>query len=277
MELILAVFLILLTMSIIFGSTSAVKIINEGNEAIVERFHRYNRTLKPGIHLVIPLVEKIVFQDTLREIILEIKPQHFITNDNVYVEIESIAYWRIFNIERAYYDIPDIEETLGTAILTMLRPVINQKKLAEILADTDKINKELLKILDPVTSNWGIKVLRVEFRNIKPPPGILESIKQARLADIKKQAEILAAESTVKSLELISKALMNQPNGKEVLQYLLAQKYLEATQKLGESPNAKILFMDPKMWSETLDSLIHSIPKETPEPPSNPPPNPESK
>jgi regulator of protease activity HflC (stomatin/prohibitin superfamily) len=110
--------------------------------------------------------------------------------------------------------------------------------------------------LNEAANDWGVKVIRVEVQELKPPADVLESLAKARAAETQKQAEIFKAQGTVESIEMLSKALLEQPNSKAVLQYLIAQRYVDANQKLGESPNSKVVFMDPKALSEAITDLI---------------------
>ncbi len=259
---------------IIIGFTvGSMKIITQGNEALVESLGKYKRKLKPGVNFIIPLLENIVIEETIRERFSNIPTQQAITADKIYVEMDTVIYWQIFNLHNAFYNIDNLEEAMKNLVLTNIRAIISQMKLEDILSSANQINRVLLQVLDQATGPWGIKVIRVEFKNISPPKTVLESLKMERSAEIRKRAEILAAESTVESVKKIAQALQSHPNSKEALQYLIAQKYVEATQKLGESPNSKIIFMDPKSLSDVVENLIDSFPNIPNPNSSNIPPN----
>lgn len=267
----LAIFIPLLV--IIIGFTvGSMKIITQGNEALVERLGKYKRKLKPGVNFIFPLLDTIVIEETIRERLLDIPTQQAITIDKIYIEMNTVVYWQILNLQNAFYNIDNLEEAIKNLVLTNIRAIVSQMKLEDILASANQINRVLLQMLDQATGPWGIKIIRVEFKNISPPKTVLESLKLERSAEIRKRAEILGAESTVESLKLIAEALKYQPNGKEALQYLIAQKYVEATQKLGESPNSKIIFMDPKALSDVVENLIDSLPNDANSNSANNPP-----
>jgi regulator of protease activity HflC (stomatin/prohibitin superfamily) len=246
------------------GST---KMINEGNEALVERLGKYNRKLKPGLNFIVPFVEQIVLEDTVRQRVLDIEPQLAITKDNVSLEADAVIFWKVLDLQQSFYNIDDIEGALKNIVLTTLRSTIAEMNLEETIASRAEINRRLLQQLDDITAAWGVKVLRVELQNIKPPESVLRSMEEQRAAEIEKratiskaegerQAEILRAEGTKRSMQLISEALGSQANTREILRYLVAQDFVEASQKLGESPNAKIVFVDPAQSSNMLGELV---------------------
>lgn len=245
-------------LSIIGYTIGSVKIINQGYEALVERLGKYSRTLKPGVNFIVPFLDIIAWEETTREQVLDIPPQEAITKDNVSLKADAVVYWRILDLKSAYYAIDDVERAIKNLVLTMLRSEIGQMELEQTFSTRKEINQGLLMELDEATEPWGVKVTRVEIRDILPAAKVLESMEQEKAAQIKKRAAMLEAEGTAEYMKLISKVLESQPNGKEVLQFLLAQKYVDANFKLGDSPNSKILFMNPKAMSEALGELMNS-------------------
>lgn len=254
-----------------FAANSSVKVIDQGDQALVERLGKYRRTLKPGLQVVIPLLEKIAYVDTVRERVLDIEPQSVITNDNLTLQVDAVVYWQIIDLERAYYAIEDVGEAIATIVLTSLRSEIGRLQLREVLSTKDDIDKALLKKLDEATSTWGVKVIRVEVQNIVFPQKVQEAMESERVALSHKQAMIEKAEGErqaaiakalgeAKSMEVISQTLNLKPGSPEFLQFLIAQRYLEANQKISESSNSKILFMDPKAMSEALAELVGEVP-----------------
>lgn len=159
---------------------------------------------------------------------------------------------------KAYYNVEDVERAIEELVTTTLRSTIGELELDQTYSSRSDINRNLLHQLNEAAREWGVKVIRVEVQEIKPPEDVLESLAKARAAESEKQAQIFKAQGTVESIEMISRALLEQQNTKAVLQYLIAQRYVEANQKLGESANAKIVFMDPKALSEALTDLIGS-------------------
>jgi len=251
-----------------FGS---IKVINQGNQAIVERFGKYKKTLQPGLRRVWLVTERIAVEETTREQVLDTDPQQAITKDNISLEVDAVVFWRINNLYKAYYDVEDVKEAITNLVLTALRSEIGRMNLDQTYSSRSEINENLSVYLKEAADSWGVEVIRVEVQEIKPPQTVLQSLEQERAAESKKkaaiyeaegerEAAIAQAEGTVKSLEMISKALLEKPNSQDVLKYLIATRYVEANEKLGESTNSKIVFMDPKALTEAMTDLM-----ETPE------------
>jgi regulator of protease activity HflC (stomatin/prohibitin superfamily) len=264
-----------LALLIIGYTVGSVKIINQGNEALVERLGRYHRKLMPGLNFIVPLLDTIVWEDTTREQVLDIDPQEAITKDNITLLVDAVMYWRILELQQTYYAVEDISKALMNLVITSLRSEIGRMELEQTYASRSQINQILLQQLDEATATWGVKVTRIEVQNITLPETVRESLELERAAESKKRAAILEAEGekqaaiseaegTVQSIELISNALKSQNNTHAVLQYLVAQKYVDANYRLGQSNNSKIIFMDPKALTEAMSELI--VPEQTPSP-----------
>lgn len=262
-----------LALLIIGYTVGSVKIINQGNEALVERLGRYHRKLMPGLNFIVPLLDTIVWEDTTREQVLDIDPQEAITKDNITLLVDAVMYWRILELQQTYYAVEDISKALMNLVITSLRSEIGRMELEQTYASRSQINQILLQQLDEATATWGVKVTRIEVQNITLPETVRESLELERAAESKKRAAILEAEGekqaaiseaegTVQSIELISNALKSQHNTHAVLQYLVAQKYVDANYRLGQSNNSKIIFMDPKALTEAMSELI--VPEQTP-------------
>ena len=247
---------------------SSVRMVKEGRAALVERLGRYNRKLEPGLNFIVPLVEQVVLEDSLREQILDIQPRQAITKDNVTLEVDAIIYWRIYNLERTYYAVEDVEFAMQELVVTTLRSEVGKTEFKELFSTRDDINQALLDVLDEATGPWGIKINRVEIQQLGPPPDVLEAMQKERAASYEKDAKILRAQADkdakileaqadVESMRQLSEALDATGNGKELLRYLLAQRYVAANQRIGESDNSKVLFMDPKALTEGLVDLIN--------------------
>ncbi|NJN04064.1 MAG: SPFH/Band 7/PHB domain protein [Leptolyngbyaceae cyanobacterium SL_1_1] len=260
---------ILVLAFVIVGYTiGSVRIIKQGNEALVERLGRYQRKLRPGLNFIVPVVDSVVLEDTIREQLIDIEPQSAITADNVPLDVDAVVYWKILDLERTYYAIENVEEAIEELVTTTLRSAIGKMKLEETFSSRDELNKMLLDQLDEATEPWGVKVTRVEVQSIEPPQQVRDSMQLQQAAEIKKraaiteaegekQAAISRAEGTVQSMRLLSEALQGATNRQQVLNFLLAQQYVESNQKLGESSNSKVVFMDPKFLSEGLVELIN--------------------
>jgi regulator of protease activity HflC (stomatin/prohibitin superfamily) len=235
------------------GST---KIINEGDQALVERLGKFKRKLEPGLNFIVPFVDKIAVEATIRERVLDTQPQQAITKDNVAVGVDAVVFWQIVDLKNAYYAVEDVELAIENLVLTTLRAMIGELDLDQTYSSRTEMNRRLLEQLADATQGWGVEVKRVEVQDISPPKSVLEELERERAAESRKKAEIYDAEGTVESLKIISQALQGQPNSREVVQFLIAQRYVDANQKLGESTNSKIVFMDPKALTEAMTDLI---------------------
>lgn len=255
-----------LTLVLIGYTVGSVKIIQESNEALVERLGRYNRKLSPGLNFIVPFMDNIVVEDTTRERLLEIDPPlQAITEDDVSVTVDGVVYWRVLDLERAYYAVEDLERAIESLVSTAIPSAIGELELLETFASRDKINERLLYRMDEATAEWGIKITRVEVRDIKPPQSILDALESERAAESKKRAAISEAEGNVESIRIISDAIRSQSNSRDVLQFLVAQRYVEASEKLGESKNAKLLFVDPHNVNRAIAGLISQTPEQVSE------------
>lgn len=245
--------MILVIIGYTIGST---KIVNEGNEALVERLGKYHKKLDPGLNYIVPFLDRIAVEDTVREQVLDIPPQQAITKDNISLEVDAVVFWKVIDLREAYYAVEDVELAIQNLVTTTLRSMIGELDLSDTYSSRSDLNRQLLNQLDEATAGWGVKVTRVELQEIKPPKTILESLERERAAQSEKQATISQAEGTVKSIQILSSALQSQTNSQQILQFLIAERYVDANQKLGESPNSKVVFMDPKALSEALTDLI---------------------
>ncbi|MGB7247489.1 MAG: stomatin-like protein [Phormidesmis sp.] len=249
--------LAILSFLVVGYSVGSVRIVKEGNAALVERLGRYRGTLAPGLNFIVPLLDTVVLEDSLREQTLDTPPQRAITKDNVDLEVDAIIYWRIYNLERTYYAIEDVEFAMQELVITTLRSEVGKMDFQSLFSSRETINRALLDVLDEATAPWGLKVNRVEIQKLDPPQDVLDAMQKERAAAYAKSAKISEAQADVESMRLLSQALEATGNGKEVLQYLLAQRYVAANLKLGESDNSKVLFMDPKALTEGLVDLIN--------------------
>ncbi len=253
-----------LTLVLIGYTVGSVKIIRESNEALVERLGQYSRKLSPGVNFIIPFVDNIVVEDTTRERLLEIDPPlQAITKDDVAVTVDGVVYWRVLDLERAYYTVEDLERAIENLVSTAIPSAIGELELMQTFASRDKINEKLLYRMDEATAEWGIKITRVEVRDIIPPQRILEALELERAAESKKRAAISEAEGNVESIRIISNAIRSQSNSREVLNFLVAQRYVDANEKLSESKNAKLLFLDPHNFQRAVGGLLVHAPEES--------------
>ena len=277
MEPIIAIALVLIGYSL-----GSAKIINQGNEALVERLGQYHRKLRPGLNFIVPLIDQVVMEDTTREQILDIKPQNVITKDNIYLEIDGVVYWRIKDMEKSFYQIDDLAQGLNQITSTSLREIIAQSTLEETNISRVDMDKQLLDTLNEITADWGVEIQRVDIQDITPPESVRKSMEDQRAAEIKSRAAILEAEGerqaaikkaegTSTSMQILSEALRSVPENKEILRYLVAQDYINASYRLGESPNSKVVFVDPGSGqNEIIDQITaETVAEDTARRPNN--------
>ncbi|UFP96592.1 SPFH domain-containing protein [Gloeobacter morelensis] len=267
---------------------AGVKIINQGDEALVERLGRFHARLTPGLHIIIPYIDRLAFKETIREQVLDIQPQTAITRDNVSLDADAVIYWRIVDVRKAYYSVANIRQAMSNLVLTALRSEIGKLELDETFASRAEINQALLDQLDTATDPWGIKVTRVEVRNIAPSRTVLDSMEQQMAAERRKRAvilnsegerqsainsaqgeasariaraeaerqeQILQAQGTAEALRTLAETL-SDPKAREALQFYLARNYLDVANAVGASPSSKVLFMDPASIPAALGALL---------------------
>ncbi|MEM9511578.1 MAG: SPFH domain-containing protein [Cyanobacteria bacterium P01_E01_bin.48] len=288
MELIVSAFA-LIAIGSVFGS---VKIINQGYEALVERLGKYSRKLSPGMSIIIPYIERIVYKETIREKVLDVQPQQCITRDNVSLEADAVVYWRITDMTKAYYAVESVERALVNLVLTTLRSEIGQLVLDQTFSSRSEINARLLTELDEATDPWGVKVTRVEVKDIQPSRTVQDSMEKQMAAEREKRASILASEGsqqaninqatgeararvlraeaekqekllraqgTADALKTIAETLAGDEKANEALQFLLAQNYIDMGLTVGKSPSAKVVFMDPNSVPGTLQGIMSML------------------
>ena len=252
MEGIIAAFVLL-----IMGSTlGSAKVINQGYEAIVEQTGKYKRTLKPGLNFIVPFLDTIVWEETTREQLLDIEPQEAFTSDSVQVKVDAIVYWRVKDLYKAYYEVEDIETALKNLVLTAMRSQIGQMELQKTFSNRKEISQGLTEEIKEVTKAWGVEITRVEIQEIKLAPNIVASIEKEKAAQIARNAVKLEAQGVADYMRQISEVLKDNPKGQDALKFFLAQKFVDANYKLGDSPNSKIVFMNPKDMSEAVSELM---------------------
>ncbi|MGD1805968.1 SPFH domain-containing protein [Dapis sp. BLCC M126] len=252
------------------GLVGSVKVINQGNEALVETLGRYNgRKLDAGLKFVIPFLDRISYQETIREKVLDIPPQPCITRDNVAISVDAVVYWRIMDMEKAYYKVENLQSAMVNLVLTQIRAEMGKLELDQTFTARTEINEVLLRELDIATDPWGVKVTRVELRDISPSKAVQDSMELQMTAERQKRAAILTSEgerdsainsargkaesqvldaqarqkATVLEAEAQQKAIVLKAQAERQSQVLKAQATAEAleiiTKTLHEDPNAK--------------------------------------
>lgn len=176
-------------------ASKSIRIVNQGDEALVETLGRYNgKKLKPGLNYTVPFIDQVVYKQTVREKVLDVPPQQCITRDNVSISVDAVVYWRIVDLEKAYYKVEDLQSAMVNLVLTQIRSEMGKLELDETFTARAEINELLLRELDISTDPWGVKVTRVELRDISPSKAVQDSMELQMTAERQKRADVLTSE-----------------------------------------------------------------------------------
>ncbi|ANV85341.1 paraslipin [Picosynechococcus sp. PCC 7003] len=217
--------------SAVFGS---VKIVNEKNQYLVESLGSYKKTLEPGLNFVTPFIDKIVYRETVREKVLDVPPQSCITRDNVSISVDAVVYWRIVDMYKAYYKVENLQSAMVNLVLTQIRSEMGKLELDETFTARTEINELLLRELDISTDPWGVKVTRVELRDIVPSKAVQDSMELQMAAERKKRAAILTSEGERESA-------VNSAQGRAESQVLEAESQKKAAILQAEAEKEAII------------------------------------
>lgn len=199
MDIVKIVSISILAVLVLIVLASSIRIVNTGQIYVLERFGQFYKMLEPGWHLTIPFVDFVRKRISTKQQILDIQPQTVITQDNVNIQIDNVIFYKVMNAKDAVYNIEDYKSAIIYSTITNMRNIVGNMTLDEVLSGRDKINLELLKIIDQVTDAYGIKILSVEIKNIMPPREIQEAMEKQMKAERDKRAVILTAEGRKQS------------------------------------------------------------------------------
>jgi regulator of protease activity HflC (stomatin/prohibitin superfamily) len=271
---------------------AGVKQVSQGYNWTVERFGRYTRTLTPGLNLIVPYVDRIGRKMNMMEQVIDVPQQEVITKDNASVSVDGVAFFQVFDAARASYEVAELEDAMVKVTMTNIRSVIGSMDLDQILSHRDEINEKLLRVVDAAASPWGVKVTRIEIKDIIPPQDLVAAMARQMKAEREKRADILQAEgqrqseilraegakqSQILEAEGRREAAFRDAEGRErlaqaeakatemvsqavargdvaALNYFVAEKYLRAFGEIAKSPNQKILML-PVEATQVLSSL----------------------
>ena len=281
---------------------AGVKTVPQGYEYTIERFGRYTRTLRPGLHLITPVVDQIGAKLNMMETVLDVPTQEVITRDNAMVAVDGIVFFQVLDAAKSAYEVNNLENAIINLTMTNIRTVMGSMDLDQLLSQRDTINSQLLTVVDDATTPWGVKVTRIEIKDIAPPRDLVDAMARQMKAEREKRANILEAEgfrqaeilkaegekqaaildaegrreaafrdaearereaeAEAKATTLVSEAIGS--GNVQAINYFVAQKYIETLAAFAESDNQKILLL-PLEASSVIGSIagIAEIARET--------------
>ena len=269
-----------------------VRMVPQGYEWTVERFGKYTHTLDPGLHFLIPIIYGVGRKVNMMEQVLDVPSQEVITKDNAVVRVDGVVFFQVLDAAKAAYEVATLEVAMIALVQTNIRTVIGSMDLDESLSNRERINAQLLNVVDHATNPWGIKVTRIEIRDIQPPRDLVDSMARQMKAERDRRAVILEAEghrsseilraegdkqaailqaegqkeaafreaearerlaeAEAKATQMVSEAIAN--GDVQAINYFVAQKYVEAFKELATAPNQKFVLM-PMEASGVIGSI----------------------
>lgn len=286
------VFTLVLALLVIIIVFKGVKVVPQGMQYTVERFGKYTHTLRPGLNFIVPVVDAIGAKVNMMETVLDVPSQEVITKDNALVKVDGVVFYQVLDAAKSAYEVRNLEHATLNLTMTNLRTVMGSMSLDDLLSERDAINARLLTIVDEATAPWGIKVTRIEIKDISPPRDLVDSMARQMKAEREKRALILEAqglrEAAILKAEGEKQAAVLEAEGRkeaafrdaearersgeaeanataavslaiangntQAVNYFVAQKYIEALAQFAHSPNQKVIFM-PLDSSSVMGSI----------------------
>ena len=269
-----------------------IKTVPQGMEYTIKRLGKYTRTLRPGLNFIVPFIDVVGDKVNMRETVMDVPSQEVISRDNAMIKVDGVVFFQIINAAKAAYEVNDLNRAILNLTMTNIRTVMGSMDLDDLLSRRDDINAQLLSVVDQATEPWGVKVTRIEIKDISPPTDLVESMARQMKAEREKRAQILEAEglrqSEILKAEGEKQAIVLQAEGRreaafrdaearereaeaeakattmvsqaiaggdvQAINYFVAGKYIEALGKFADSPNQKTFFLPVE-----ASSLIGSI------------------
>ncbi len=279
-----------------------VKPVQQGYGFTVERFGQYTKTLRPGLNLIVPVIDRIGARINMMEQVMDIESQQIITKDNAMVRVDGVVFFQVMDAAKATYQVRNLNTAILNLTQTNIRTVMGSMNLDELLSKRNEINKSVLDVVDEATAPWGVKIARIEIKDIEPPANQVEAMDRQMIAEREKRANILEAEglrqaeilkaegekqamvldaegrreaafrdaegrerlakAEAKATEMVSKAIAE--GDVQAVNYFVAQKYVESLKDIASAENSKMIFM-PLEAGNVIGSLggIAELAKQT--------------